>query len=350
MNEEQLLKYVREISTNILGRIAIADLTKEKGAEKLLGEIGHILDQYSLQVDEVLPEAVLNHYFGGVDEATKALKDIGSKPKPISRVIHQNAVEEIMDDTLIDMQAAIRTAKASAISTVTNATESVQGDIAKGLITGEPRKVIQQHVAKSFEAEGLTAFITSDGKKLPLDFYAMTVTRSKMRHASVQGNVQRYKENEQDLVQIIENDDSCAVCANHNRLVVSLTGETEGFPTIDEIELPPYHPNCRGTISPYAIDFKSSKEVEQAIARNDEYEEGEDPRTEEQKKAYEKEQEARRRANEEKKQYARWKGVMGDDAPKNLGAFRSMKRQDTVKFQELQSEYRSISQQIGGGG
>ncbi|MFD1066680.1 hypothetical protein [Oceanobacillus locisalsi] len=76
----------------------------------------------------------------------------------------------------------------------------------------------------------------------------------------------------------------------------------------------------------------------------------EDPRTPEQKKAYEKEQDARRRANAEKQQYARFKGVLGDDAPKNLGAFRRMKRQNTVKFQEMQSEYRSLAQRISGGG
>lgn len=345
MNEEQLLKYVREIATTILGRIAIADLTKEKGAEKLLGEIGHILDQYSLQVDEVLPEAVLNHYFGGVDEATKALRDIGGKPKPISRVIHEEAVGNIMDDTMMDMHAAIRTAKASAISTVTNALESVQGDIAKGLITGEPRKVIQQHVAKSFEAEGLTAFITSDGKKLPLDFYAMTVTRSKVKTAQIEGAIQRYKENDQDLVQIVGNGDGCAVCANHQGKVVSLTGETEGFPTADEIPLPIYHPNCRCGIIPFSVIGKSDTEIEDAKQRNSEYVPDADPRTETQKKAYEHEQEQRRKVNNEKKYYARMKAMDVEGLPKTLGGFRRSKRSGSDNWKKLESAYLSATRQ-----
>ncbi|GIO25106.1 hypothetical protein J11TS1_36870 [Oceanobacillus sp. J11TS1] len=42
--------------------------------------------------------------------------------------------------------------------------------------------------------------------------------------------------------------------------------------------------------------------------------------------------------------------MLGDDAPKSLSAFRRMKRQNTTKFQELQSEYRSLAQQISRGG
>lgn len=346
MNEERLLKYAREIVLNILDRVAASDLTDDEVADKLINEVGNILDEFGLLVDEVIPEAVINHYFGGVDEATKALKGDGIKTKKMSRLIHEQAVGKIMDDTLMDFHAAIRTAKQSAGTTIRQALDDVQGDMAKGLLTGDTRKTIQKRVAQSFEKEGLTSFITKDGKKLPLDFYSMTVTRTKMRDASVQGHVQRYIENRQDLVEIIENADSCAICANHRGLVVSLTGRTKGYPTIDEIDLPPYHPNCHGGIRVYVARFKTDAEIEQAKKRNSDFKEGKDIRTPAQKRAYEREQEARRKANNEKKQYARWQGLLGDDAPQTLGAFRRMKRQDTEKFRELQSEYRSLAQQI----
>ncbi|WP_212927855.1 phage minor capsid protein [Oceanobacillus sp. J11TS1] len=223
--------------------VATSDLSEEQAVEQLISDVGNILDQYDLLVDEVIPEAIINHYFGGVDEAAKLLKGDGIKTKKMSRLIHQEAVGKIIDDTLLDFKAAIRTAKKSANTTIRNALDDVQGDFAKGLLTGDARKVIQKRVAKSFEKEGLTAFITKDNRKLPLDFYAMTVTRTKMRDASVQGHVQRYIENGQDLVQIIENSDSCAVCAAHRGVVVSLTGDTEGYKSVDEVQLPPYHPN-----------------------------------------------------------------------------------------------------------
>lgn len=345
MNEEQLLKYLQEIIIgSIVARIAGSDLSKEEQAEKLVNDIGYLLDQFGLAVDQVIPEAVIKHYFGGVDAATKALKEAGKRVRPIQRRIHMEAVQNIMDDTLMDMHAAIRTAKASAYRSISGTLEAVKGDIAKGVITGDPRKVIQKRVAESFAKDGLTAMITSDGKKLPLDFYSMTVARTKTRTAHVEGASQRYQENGQDLVQIIENYDTCPVCARYKDMVVSLTGETPGFPVVGEgdIRLPVYHPNCRGSIRPFVIEFKTQAEIDAAKQRNEQFDPEKDPRTEKQKKAYEREQAARRRANEEKKQFARWQAVMGDENFKTLGAFRRAKRENSIRFQELQAEYRRI--------
>ncbi|WP_313429826.1 phage minor capsid protein [Siminovitchia terrae] len=345
MNEEQLLKYLQEIIIgSIITRIAESDLTKDEQAEKLVNDIGYLLDQFGVAVDQVIPDAIIKHYFGGVDSATKALEESKIKPRPMQRKIHMEAVQSIMDDTMMDMHAAIRTAKKSAAKSVSNAINNVKGDIAKGIITGDTRKVIQKRVAESFQKDGLTAFVTVDGKKLPLDFYSMTVTRTKMRDAAVTGSVERYKENDQDLVQIIENSDTCPVCARYRGLVVSLTGETPGYPVVGKngIQLPPYHPNCRGSVRPFVLEFKTEAEIAEAKKRNAAYDPEKDPRTPAQKRAYEREQTARRKANDEKKQFARWQMALGDGAPRTLGAFRRMKRANSAKFQELQSEYRRI--------
>lgn len=344
MNEEELLLYLNEIIQTIHERIANSDLSKEEQAEKLIDEIGFLLDQFGLVVDQVIPEAVIREYFGGVDAATKALEKAKMKPRPIRRMVHMEAVQNIMDDTLIDLHAAIRTAKASARNSITGTLQEVKGDIAKGLITGDTRKVIQKRVSQSFAKDGLTAFITVDDRKLPLDFYSMTVTRTKMRDAAVTGSVERYKENDQDLVMIIENSDTCPVCARYRGLVVSLSGKTPGFPVVGEngIRLPPYHPNCRGTIRPFVLEFKTAEEIAEAKKLNAAYDPERDPRTPQQRKAYEREQEARRKANAEKKQFARWQMALGDDAPKSLGAFRRMKRSNSTRFQELQAEYRRV--------
>lgn len=344
MTEEKLLLYLNEIIQTIYERIANSDLSKEEQAEKLIEEIHYLLDQFGLAVDQVIPEAIIREYFGGVDGATKALKDLKIKTRPISRLVHKEAVQNIMDDTLLDMHAAIRTAKVSARKSITGTLQEVKADLAKGIITGDTRKAIQKRVAHSFQRDGLTSFVTIDDRKLPLDFYSMTVTRTKMRDAAVTGSVERYKENEQDLVQIVGNHDACGVCARYRGLVVSLTGATPGFPVVGEndIQLPPFHPNDRCGIQPFVIEFKSKVEIEEVKRRNNSFNPNVDPRTPEQKKAYEWEQRQRRKANEEKKQYARWVAAMGNDAPKTLGAFRRMKRSNSIKYQELQGEYRRI--------
>ncbi|OAK70088.1 phage minor capsid protein [Lederbergia galactosidilytica] len=348
MTEEKLLLYLNEIIQTIYERIANSDLSKEKQAKKLIEEIHYLLDQFGLAVDQVIPEAIIREYFGGVDGATKALKDLKIKTRPISRLVHKEAVQNIMDDTLLDMHAAIRTAKVSARKSITGTLQEVKADLAKGIITGDTRKAIQKRVAHSFQRDGLTSFVTIDDRKLPLDFYSMTVTRTKMRDATVTGSVERYKENEQDLVQIIENSDTCPVCARYSGLVVSLTGKTPGYPVVGEndIQLPPYHPNCRGSVRPYVIEFKTESEIQEVKRRNTAYAPDKDPRTPQQRKAYEREQEARRKANAEKKQFSRWQAVMGEDNFKTLGAFRRAKRTNSVRFQELQAEYKRIMREV----
>ena len=72
---------------------------------------------------------------------------------------------------------------------------------------------------------------------------------------------------------------------------------------------------------------------------------GKDTRSESDKKEYRKEQEIRRKANEEKKQYYRYVALLGDDAPKTLGGFRRMKRSNSIKYQELKAEYRRVSRE-----
>lgn len=359
MNEEQLLEYLQEIIADIAERISEKDLAEEEEQAALAEEIGMLLEAFSIAIEEVIPQMIIEKYFGGVDEATSLLIAAGVNVAPAAALtsaglvarnfqtpIHMDAVEELLDDTLMDLRAAIRTAEASVITTINDTIKQVKGDITKGTIVGDARKVIQAKVAKSFAEGGLTAFITVDNRELPLDFYAMTVTRTKMRDAAVKGSTNRYTDSGQDLIKIVGNSDQCGVCAKYRNLVVSLTGNTPGYPKVGDngIQLPPFHPNDRCNIQPFVARFKSDEELAEAKQRNDAYKPDNDPRTPAQKRAYEKEQAARRPANAEKKQFMRWQSVLGAATPKTLGAFRRMKRSNSPKFQELQSNYRSLMQ------
>ncbi|MDQ0427685.1 hypothetical protein QOZ98_000510 [Planomicrobium stackebrandtii] len=359
MNEEQLLKYFEEIILELSIAIAEKDLTEEEQQAELAEEIQLLFESYGAAILEAIPQLIIEKYFGGVDQATGLLVNAGVAvqataaltvgglvAKEYQKKIHLDAVAEILDDTLSDLQAAFRTAELNAISNINETVANVKGDIAKGLIIGDPRKVMQAKVAKSFSEGGLTSFVTKDNKELPLDFYAMTVTRTKMRDAAVKGSADRYTDSGQDLVKIVGNSDLCGVCAKYRNLVVSLSGNTPGYPKVGDngIKLPPFHPNDRCGVQPFVARFKTDDEIAEAKKRNGQYDPEKDNRTAAQKRAYEKEQTARRQANAEKKQFMRWQQALGADAPKTLGAFRRMKRSNSPKFQELQSNYRSLMQ------
>ncbi|MCP3026612.1 phage minor capsid protein [Halobacillus sp. A5] len=359
MNNDELLKYISNVVQDIIQKVAEAEeLEKEDKAQALIEQIGSILDQFGVELEEIIPELAILNYFGGVDEATEwlnesgievektlALTSEGQVAKAFQRPIHMEALEEVVEETLLDFKAALRTAKNNSKVSINDALNSVKADIAEGLIRGNHNKVLSKKVMDSFSKNGLTSFTTVDGKKLPLDFYASTITKTKMRQASVKGSTNRYQENDVGLVIIQGTTPTCHICKKYQGMVVSLTGDHEGFPSTDDVPLPPYHPNCEDSARPYVIDYKSDEEVQAVKEKWANFNPEKDTRTPAQKKAYDKEQNIRRKANEEKKQFARYQMALGAEAPKTLGAFRRMKRQNSPKFQELQHQYKSIAQQ-----
>lgn len=351
-----LLAYLQRTVTDLVTKAGAARLDLPGSEVALVREINGILTQFGLTIGQVLPQMLVEEYFGGVDEASAdlikngddlqpslSLTPDGLIAQPFQKVIHLEALEEVIDDTMMDMTAAVAAAQASSVTTIAATLAAARSEIAQGFLTGDTRRQMQIRMMDALRNEGLTSFRTSDGKRLPLDFYAMTVARTKMRTAAVQGAVNRYEERGQDLVIIMGNGDSCATCSAFRGMVISTNGTTEGYPVAGTggVRLPPYHPNCRCTVSVYMAKFKTPEQLEAIRKRNAEFDPEVDRRTPAQKAAYEHEQKLRRQANAEKKQFMRWQDELGAEAPASLGAFKRMKRQGTVQFQLLQSEYRS---------
>lgn len=362
MNSDLLLTYLEKVIMEMLETVAAADFMADGAEGEVMQKINNILRQFGVTIEQVMPQAIILDYFGGVDEATAMIQEAGAAinptlaitpeglvAQPFQKTIHLRAVEELVDNAMLDMSAAILTAQASAGVVIAETLAKVKEDIAIGAIRGDARKTIQNRVMASFLADGMTSFQVEDknGKirNLPLRFYAMTVVRTKSREATVQGSKNRYIDSGHDLVQITGNGDSCETCARYNGLVVSLTGKTPGYPVLGSrgIKLPPYHPNCRCGHRVFILRYASDEEIQEAKKRNKAYKETGDPRTPAQKAAYEDEQRKRQVANNNLKQFVRWQSALGAEAPKTFGAFQRMKRQNTVKFQQLQSEYLSIS-------
>lgn len=359
MNDEQLLlKYIEDIIAEILGQVGLTDWANDDLRDPAILRIQNIISQYGFTIGQVLPPSIVTAYFGSIDEATKAMiaagLDIsptlaltpdGLIAKPFQQLIHLQAVEKLIDDAMLDIAGAVEMSTMYSRQTIEQTVADVKAEMVKGLIRGDARKVTQARVMDAFRDHGLTAFTVEDKRgrlvRLPLDFYSMTVVRSKTRDAQVQGSANRYTEAGQDLVIITGNADQCEDCARFRGMVVSLTGKTPGYPVVGQngVTLPPYHPNCRCGIRVFLRP--TAEELRAALKRNSEYNIPGDKRTAAQKAAYDREQEGRRKARAELKQFTRWQDTLGAEAPKNLAAFRRMKRQNTVRFQELQSMYRS---------
>ncbi|MYL44598.1 hypothetical protein GLV94_02985 [Virgibacillus halodenitrificans] len=353
MQSEKLLEVIKALKFEVLTILESYDISIDEQAAQALEIIDAMFERLNLAVEDVIPEDMLSSYFQGVDEASNLLNSVGITPvggtvasysnqsvrDAFKKQVHMAAVGEVTENTMLDLQAAIRTSQQNAYFTLKTTLEEVKSELQGGVIRGNAKRKVTAKVAEAFVKDGLTAFVTVDGKKLPLDFYSETVVRTNLKDANVKGATNRNLENDIELVQIHERSDGCAECAKYDGMVVSLTGEHEGYPTVNEAPLPPRHPNCRGSVRPYVLKFKTEQEIEQDKERWENFDPEKDIRSKRDKRAYEEQQARNRKSNYEKKRYAEIKSVLGDDAPKTLGAFKRMKRSRSSGYKELMKKY-----------
>ena len=258
---EELIALIREVIAEIYGEVeGVETITNETEKERLFNVIKARMDDLSSHVDEVIPERIIDEYEQGFSTAGKQVEalGIGTVAGSLKDQVHLEAIQELALDTADDLQASFRTAYLQAMGNIQNEIKRTQDLIAKGILIGNEDRLITARVKKSFYELGLTSFVTRDGKRLPLDFYASTVVRTKQKQAHVKASINRYQQNSISLVQVSKHGATCKECAKREGLILSLTGEHEGVPTADEAGLPPYHPNCRHSIRPVtSLEFIS---------------------------------------------------------------------------------------------
>lgn len=336
-DQDKTLSLVQQAVTAIMQNVdSITDITNNKQKAQLFANVMNMLDQLNLSITQFFPQEIVNAYAAGWELGGQLLQEAGAGEivGDLKNAVHAQAIQHVAVSGASDMQAAIRTAGLLFIENIDTALQAVQDKIGQGLISGASTRDITKTVFAQLKSDGLTSFITSDGKRLPLDFYAMTVTRTKVRDAQVQGSVGRYNENGIDLVRINERSFTCKVCGARQGLVISLSGETAGYPTAAQIGgLPPFHPNCRHYIIPVvnALEYPPKPFT------------GIDKQGGNAKDLYKAEQNIRRKANEEKKQYMKMKAeadAAGQNFP-SIGTWRRMKRKNDEKWKALQNEYKA---------
>jgi hypothetical protein len=126
-----------------------------------------------------------------------------------------------------------------------------------------------QMVLDDLAEKGITGFIDSAGRGWSLESYAEMAVRAGTMQASVQGHMDTLQANGLDLVIVSADGSPCELCAPWEGEVLSISGETPGYPTVEDCEAAGWgHPNCRHTLSAYqegvTRDYPEKSEEEQA--------------------------------------------------------------------------------------
>lgn len=325
----QVENLIRFLVNEIVKLIEGTNIELDANKQRLLLGIDELFNELDIGLAEHIPETLLKRYIEGIQQAENDLegfgmsvgKDVDTDANRLVRAPqHKEAITNIVTDTMTDLAAATRTAKVYANKNVDKAISDVKNELATGMISGMDTKSISKRVAQKFADQNMTAFVTVDNKHLPLDFYAKTVTRTKMRTATNHGTLNRYKDRKVKHVYVAGNIPTCAECARY-RGIVFATERGDTFPYINLYTTFPLHPNCECNFRPWIMKFKSKQEIDQAKDKAKTFNPDVDPRTQKERDKYKDEQKRRQLARRKQMSYNKMKSKLGKEGPQSYAEY-----------------------------
>lgn len=177
----------------------------------------------------------------GIDEADKQLK-----AKNITTIVDKNITSETYDK---QVQARLESVKSDLI-TVAEEIKSNSKSIIRNIentITKEQQKKLADDLLKVLKENGVTFFFDKAGRKWKIENYVKMRTMTETVQAQRVAFFTRGVQYDVDLVRIkhLNIHPTCQLCAPFENKILSITGNTSGYMTIQEASLQGlFHPNC----------------------------------------------------------------------------------------------------------
>lgn len=327
---ERLIQLIRSLETGSY---------TQRRKERLLKQIDEILAELTDGSAQSMSELLGEAYKAGSQEAAGSMLAQGLTENQVNTVlepiIHQQAVQAIMDDTFFRILEATdnmsQDAKRRVEEVVRTATERM---LTEGI---SRREATKEAVAKMTD-QGITGIVAKNGARIPADKYMNGVVQYNLRKAHVTGAENTIVQNGLDLVYVNYVGITCEYCAKYQGRVYNISGNDSRFPKL-EIR-PPYHAHCVHSISAWIEEYQTTDEIERMIAVSNRP--ITDNRTEVNIRRYNEIQLEKSRKNETRKQWMRYKAVLPNDTP-DLRTFASMKARGATAYKDLQELYRKAN-------
>ena len=222
-------------------------------------------------------------------------------------------------------------------------------------VRGEATEIMQQNLKQMLIDRGIPAIeYTRNGKKvyMQLDTYAELVARTTAREARNTANINLGQRIGNTLVLMSAHNNSCPICAPYQGRVYSTVPGNPDFPYLYDTpfskEYKTFHPRCEHVVTQYIMELHSDDEnrkMRELSNRSFEiggegWTKAQTERAERSLRGYWKGQQRKSRIYADKKQYGRYKIVLGEDAPKTFSDFQKMKEENGEQWKRLQAEYR----------
>lgn len=247
---------------NIVDEIKSATDFGVANRKAILSQINIILTDLGVDVDTFIRKELPEYYKSGATDAIEQLQDMGADIATdigFNRV-HKEAIEALIDETAKAFGESMSGVNRSAQLLLGKMSrEMLTQKIAEGVIGGKAMREVKQSISGYLEQQGLDALVDKAGHSWSLDRYAEMLFRTKVVEARNRGLVNRMAENGYDLVQVSYHIGSCPICAPWQGRILSIRGETPGYPTVALAEAGGlFHPNCRHAINTVIPELASA--------------------------------------------------------------------------------------------
>ena len=236
----------REILTQI--NRALLRGNKTKYLEAMRDNVRAILDSLRAGSRTWCEEAIPRVYTFGAQEVDRQVKARGVG-KAISGfgAIHQQAA-------LVLAEAAYKRFDEVALTVgrrVDDIYKSLALENVRGSVAGyRTWQEVARNYRNQLAEQGVTGFKDRAGHQWNMRTYSKMVARTTTMECMLEGTKNRLIEHGYDLVQVSKHYRPCDKCAPWEGRILSLTGRTPGYPTLEEAKVAGlFHPHCRHTYS-----------------------------------------------------------------------------------------------------
>ena len=211
----------------------------------LLNNVQHVTEELLTGTRTWVEQSIPRVYRQGLEEAQIMIQKAGGAPRFGFGALHQQAIKTFADNTfqrLVDV-----------VNVIGRRTEDLYREYAlettrQSIIGYKTVKQVAEEYKRTLEQHGMTGFVDAKGRHWNLHSYADMVARTTTMEALHEGTGNRLLEAGHDLVRISSHGTRCKLCAPWDGQVISLTGKTKGYTTMETAKGEGlFHPNCKHT-------------------------------------------------------------------------------------------------------
>lgn len=211
-----------------------ATMWQRDRATAMLARVDAVVKSLDAETQRFIQKEVPATYFATGQAAKEQARKLGLTIPSAFGQIHTQAIAAAADDAMLKFGHTMVGIKRSAEEYVKLAQQrAIREQIAAGQIRGAAAEELAKEVKGMIEDQGITALIDRGGKRWQLDTYAEMLTRQVLANSGRDGVFNTAQEYGLDLAEITTHNTDHEECARWEGKVVSLSGKTPGYPSLD---------------------------------------------------------------------------------------------------------------------